>query len=86
MDRFLRYTTGSEPVITVNLVAAIGFGIVITVLERMGVSLSESELVLLGSAFFVGATWLARRGVFSPDTHDAAVQDALYTPVPGERE
>ena len=82
MDRFLKYTTGREPVITVNLVAAIMFGVVVTVLERMGVSLAESELVLLGSAFAVVATLLARQGVFSPDTHEEEVETALYTPVP----
>ena len=82
MDRFLKYTTGSEPVITVNVVAAIMFGIVITLLDRMGISLTETELTLLGSAFFVVATWLARQGVWSPDAHDAEVAEALYTPVP----
>ena len=82
MDRFLKYTSGREPVITINLVAAIMFGVVVTVLERMGISLAETELVLLGSAFLAGATWLARRGVFSPATHEAEVEEALYTPVP----
>jgi hypothetical protein len=82
MDRFLKYTTGSEPVITINVVAAIGFGIVVTVLGRMGITLDETEMTLLGAAFFVGATWLARRGVFSPETHEKEVTEALYTPPP----
>lgn len=84
LDRFLKYTSGSEPVITINVIAAIGFGIVVMLLERTGVSLSETELMLMGSAFVIGATWLARRGVFSPVTHDAAVTEALHTPVPKE--
>jgi hypothetical protein len=80
MDRFMRYTTGR--VITVNLVAAVGFGILVTVLERAGVHLAETELFLLGSAFLVGATWLARRGVFSPDTYAEDVDAALHEQPP----
>jgi hypothetical protein len=82
VDRFLKYTMGQEPVITVNVIAAIALGAVVTVLDRMGVALTETELLLLGTAFVAGATWLARRGVFSPATHAAEVETALYTPVP----
>lgn len=82
MDRFLRYTSGKEPVITINLVAAIGFGVVVTVLERAGISLSETELTLLGAAFLAGATFLARAKVFSPDTYEADVEAALETEPP----
>jgi hypothetical protein len=82
MDRFLRYTSGKEPVITVNLVAAVGFGVLLTVLERAGITLSETELVLLGSVFLVVATWLARAGVFSPDTYHEDVDAALHEPPP----
>jgi hypothetical protein len=82
MDRFLRYTSGREPVITVNLIAAVGFGILLTVLERAGITLSETELVLLGSAFLVVATALARHGVFSPDTYNEDVDAALHEQPP----
>jgi hypothetical protein len=82
MDRFLKYTSGREPVITVNLVAAIMFGIVLTVLERSGVTLSETELVLLGSAFLAVATWLARRNVFSPEAYYEDVDAALHEEPP----
>jgi len=84
MDRFLRYTSGKEPVITVNFLAAIGFGAVLTVLERMGVSLSEVELTLMGTGFLVVATWLARKGVFSPDTYYADVDTALHEEPPAQ--
>ena len=82
MDRFIRYTTGKEPVITINLVAAILFGVTVTVLERSSIVMSETELVLLGSAFLAVATWLARRGVFSPETYNEDVEAALMEEPP----
>jgi hypothetical protein len=84
MDRFLQYTTGREPVITVNVVAALALGAVVLVLERLGIMLSEVELGMLGAAAFVAATWFAREGVFSPATYDQDVTEALYTPPPDE--
>ena len=82
MDRFLRYTTGREPVITINVLAAVALGVVVLLMERLGVQLSEVELGLLGTAFVVGATYLARAGVFSPDTYAEDVEIALYTEPP----
>jgi len=77
MNGFLKYTSGAEPVITINVLAAVGFGVLVTLLQRAGITLDETELTLLGSAFLVGATWLARRGVFSPVTHESEIEDAL---------
>ena len=82
MDRFLKYTSQREPVITINVAAAIAFGILVTLLERAGITLAETELTLLGAAFLAGATWLARRRVFSPDSYYADVDAALHEEPP----
>lgn len=80
MDRFLQYTTGKEPVITTNVLAAVLLGAVVLILERLGVQLSEVELALLGSVFVIVATYIARAGVFSPDSY----YQALYSDPPDE--
>ena len=83
MDRFLKYTSGREPVITINFVAAILFGAIVTLTERNAwMTWDEFSLTAFGGICVIAATWLARRGVFSPDTHAAEVEEALYTPVP----
>ena len=82
MDRFLQYTTGREPVITINVVAALALGAVVLLLERLGVTLSEVELGMLGAAAFVAATWFARQGVFSPATYQRDVSEALHAEPP----
>lgn len=83
MDRFTKYIPDGEPVITINLIATVLFGITITVLDRVGVQLAEIELTLMGIVFLSVATWLARAGVFSPATHKAEVEAALHTTPPG---
>lgn len=85
LERFTRYTTGKEPVLTVNTVAAILLGVVVVGSERyLGIVWDEFMLTVAGLVTISAATWLARRGVFSPVTHDEAVDEALHTPVPGE--
>lgn len=85
MDRFLKYTMGQEPVVTVNLAAALILGAIVTVTERLGVyAWDEMSLGLAGFGALIAASWLARRGVFSPATHEADVKTALYTPVPDD--
>lgn len=84
MDRFLKYTTGKEPVITVNVIAALGLGLFVLMAERLGVTFTEVELGVLGSAFFIGATWLARSAVFSPETYYKDVDEALQQDPPTE--
>lgn len=83
MDRFLKYTTGQEPVITINLAAAVILGVVVSVTENWDLfTWDEMSLSLAGFITLVIATWLARRGVFSPVTHASEVETALYTPPP----
>ena len=46
-------------------------------------TLLNAALILIG-VLITGV--VIRAKVYAPATHEAAVQDALYTPVPGERE
>lgn len=81
LQRFARYTTGTEPVITVNVIAALILGVVVKVTEQW-YAWDEFSLTLAGIVTLAVATWFARNGVFSPATHEADVQEALRTPPP----
>jgi hypothetical protein len=69
MDRFLAYTKGREPVITVNVVAAILLGIIVRAAEQyFGFQWDEFSLTTAGAIAVAAATWLARKGVWAPST------------------
>ena len=83
MERFLKYTSGQEPVITINLAAAVILGIVVAATENWNLfQWDELSLSMAGFIALIIATGLARRGVFSPATHAAEVEEALNTPPP----
>lgn len=75
MDRFLAYTKGREPLITVNVLAAILLGIVVRVAEQyLGFAWDEFSLTAAGAIAVAIATWLARRGVWSPASVERTVE------------
>lgn len=84
MDRFMRYTTGREPVLSTSVIAAVILGLVVLAAERFGITLTETELLLLGSVALVVAGIIGRHLAFSPETHAAEVDVALRTPVPDD--
>lgn len=84
MDRFLRYIPDKEPVIGANVLAAVLLGVVVLIAERLGITFSESELLLLGTVAFVGATALARHLAFAPATYHEDVDAALHEEPPKE--
>lgn len=82
MDRFLAYTKGREPLITVNVLAAILLGIVVRVAEQyLGFAWDEFSLTAAGAIAVAIATWLARRGVWSPASVVKAQQQAYQVGV-----
>lgn len=69
MERFLAYTKGREPLLTVNVVAAILLGIIVRAAEQyLGFQWDEFSLTAAGAIAVAVATWLARRGVWAPST------------------
>jgi high-affinity Fe2+/Pb2+ permease len=77
MDRFLKYTKGREPVLSINVVAAILLGAVVTLTtDRLGWAWDEYTLSLAGVGTLAIATWLARKGVWSPASHEQEVEAA----------
>jgi hypothetical protein len=84
LDRFMKYTSGKEPVITVNVIAALMLAAFVKVTESYGFVWDELSFTIAGVIALSIATWVARSGVFSPLTHDAEVTKALYTPVPDD--
>ncbi len=81
LERFTRYTTGREPVLTVNVVAALILAVVVKVSEPH-FAWDELSLTIAGLVTLAAATWLARQGVWSPVSHDEAVEEALETEPP----
>lgn len=83
LDRFVKYTSGKEPVITVNVIAAVLMASFVKVVEETtSFQWDELSLTVVGILFLSGATWLARKGVFSPFTHEQEVEDALFEEPP----
>lgn len=66
-----------EPLITVNVLAAILLGIVVRVAEQyFGFAWDEFSLTAAGAIAVAVATWLARKGVWSPASHEQEVEAA----------
>jgi hypothetical protein len=82
VDRFLKYTTGREPVISSSVIAALLLGAVVLVAERLGITFSETELLLLGSAALIAAGYVGRRYAIAPDTYAEDVSAALHAQPP----
>jgi hypothetical protein len=82
MDRFLKYTTGREPVISASVIAALIMGAVVLVAERLGFAFTESELLLIGSGALIAAGWVGRHFAFSPETYYDDVHAALHEDPP----
>lgn len=78
LARFARYTSGKEPVVTVNVIAALILAVIVKASQEwLGVEWDELMLTIAGITALSAATYLARRGVFSPFTHDVEVKAAL---------
>ena len=84
MDRFLRYTTGREPVISSSVIAALILGAVVLVAERFGITFSEAELFLLGSGAIIAAGVVGRHFAISPQTYSDDVHAALHMTPPDD--
>lgn len=80
--RFAKYIPAGEPVITINVVAVLILGAVVSITERWGFQWDETTLTLAGLVAFGAATWLARQNVFSPATHEREVDEALHETPP----
>lgn len=68
MDRFLRYTTQTEPALTASFLAAVLLAVVARYLD-----LADDDLAILGPVMLVIAGVVIRAGVFAP----ASVQKLL---------
>lgn len=68
MDRFLRYTTQSEPALTASFLAAVLLAIIARYLV-----LTDDDLAILGPVMLIIAGVVIRTGVFAP----ASVQKLL---------
>ncbi len=84
LDRFAKYTNGTEPAITRSLLGALILGGIVTLGEKVGFQFDEFTLTLLGivSVMIVGV--LIRQGVWSPDAHQAEVDVALKSLSPAD--
>ena len=77
LDRFLRFTTQEEPVLSVGLVAAIALALV----DRF-FNLTDGDLALYGPIAVLVTSVIMRRFVYSPATHETDVIAALETEPP----
>ena len=84
MDRFLRYTTGREPVISSSVIAALVLGAVVLTAERLGFVFTEAELLMLGSGALIVAGLVGRHFAIAPDTYDEDVDAAWHEPSPDD--
>ena len=84
LERFTKYTTGKEPVITVNVIAALALGVIVRATEEWGFAWDEFSLTVAGVIVLTIATALARHGVFSPFTHEQEVDAAKVAPDGGD--
>lgn len=67
MDRFMKYTAGKEPVLSVNLLAAILLGFIVKATEQAGIyQWDEFSLTAAGVITLAVATWLARQLAWAP--------------------
>lgn len=72
-----------EPLVLIGLVSAA----VIAVLEAVGNDLlppgvTAEVITIIQAIVAIAGVLFARQKVWSPASHDAAVDEALYTPVP----
>lgn len=77
LDRFLRFTSEKEPVLSIGLVAAIALAIA----DRF-LNLSDGDLAIYGPIAVLVVSVIMRRFVYSPASYQEDVQAALETEPP----